>query len=287
MRAFNKEKETMEKLGEEKNMKGMFTGLSVNEALEWLCLRAGTPAVKDALITFVLKAHDPKRAEVEDTPSVPWLQLTDTDLKDQYVIVGDQQFFNGYAILAGRGKMLHEMTREEEDDFLAREGVGCFLPLINGKIYDIVEGLPLFKKMPVAVFERAPVPYDAVRITIEQDSIGQHWSDCSMASTLVFQAFVQAGYRNVTHRSGAYPSRNYHDCLANPVETIRALENSDRQARETGTPQHALRNRTIIIDQLPNLDEDGVPKTTLTYKNGRPVGYGGGPYWDRQPKEEG
>jgi hypothetical protein len=89
----------------------------------------------------------------------------------------------------------------------------------------------------------------------------------------------------VTHRSASFPSVSYHETLGNPVEHMRALENSDRQARSAGILQHALRSRPVIIDVLPNLDEDGVPKTTLTYKDGRQVGYGTGPYWDRQPKE--
>lgn len=240
--------------------------------------------VRTELTQFLQKAHEPNQSEPHDGPSHPWVMLKDIMHPSKYVDVSAQRFYRGYVVMAGRGKQLHEMTREEEDDFLASDGIACFLPMINDKIYAIVHGLPLINSIPKPDLPRAPVPHGAVRITIEQDG-EHHWSDCSMAGTLVFQAFVQAGYRNVTHRSGAFPSRNYHDCLANPVETIRALENSDRQARETGTLRHALRSRTVIIDQLPNLDEDGVPKTTLTYKNGKQVGYGTGPYWDRQPKE--
>lgn len=243
-----------------------------------------TQEARTEFTDFMGRAHDVMRPEVQDMPSTPWVKVKEVSHPSKYVSVGDQRFYRGYMVLAGRGKQLHEMTREEEDDFLARDGVACFLPLINDKIYAVVHGLPLVSSMPKPDLPRAPVPLGTVRITIEQDG-EHHWSDCSMASTLVFQAFVQAGYRNVTHRSGAFPSKHYHETLANPVGAIRDLEESDRRARAAGTLQHALRSRAIIIDQLPNLDEDGVPKTTLTYKDGKQVGYGKGPYWDRQPKE--
>lgn len=276
----------MKKFGEDGlKFDGQLNAAPYYDILNLLDEKFASASVRDELISFLVRAHDQNRSETSDPLPHPWIVVRDITHPNKLVDIGAQRFYRGYVIMAGCGKQLHEMTREEEDDFLAREGFACFLPLINEKIYALVEGVPLISSIPKPDLLRAPVPDGAVRITIEQAALDHHWSDCSMASTLVFQAFVQAGYRNVTHRSGAFPSRNYHEMLAKPVESIRSLENSDRQARETGTPQHALRHRAIIIDQLPNLDEDGIPKTTLTYRNGRPVGPAGGPYWNRQPKE--
>jgi hypothetical protein len=272
----------LEKFGEDSlKLDGMPNVTQFDEVLRKLDPHFASDDVRTELTLFLLKAHDPNRPEVQDLPSHPWVVLKDIMHPNKIVDVAGQRFYRGFVVMAGRGKQLHEMTREEEDDFLAREGIACFLPMINEQIYAIVHGLPLISTMPKPDLPRAPVPLGAVRITVEQSAPGYHWSDTDSAGVLAFQAFVQAGYRDVTHRSASFPSRNYHDTLANPVEHIRALENSDRQARAAGTLQHALRSRPIIIDVLPNLDEDGIPKTTLTYKNGRQVGFGSGPYWSR------
>lgn len=242
-----------------------------------------TPEVLDAIAMFVFKAHDPNRDEVVDLPSRPWIILKECVHPNYYVDIGAQRFYQGFAILAGRGKSLSEMSREEEDDFLARDGVACFLPIINGKIYDIVHGVPLIRSIPKATFARPDAPHDAVRITIEGPEY--QWTDKSLVGLLIFQSLVSAGYRDVTHRSSDFPSNAYHEGFRDPVGLVRQLEASDRATRLAGTLQHALRNRKVIIDQLPNVDENGEAKTTLTYKNGKQVGYGTGPYWDRQPKE--
>jgi len=241
------------------------------------------PQVVEDLHTFVIKAHDPNREEVADLPSTPWVVLKEMIHPNKYVDIGHQRFYRGFAVMAGRGKHLHAMTREEEDEFLAKDGVACFLPIINGNIYAIVHGVPLVRSIPKATFARPDAPHDAVRITIEGP---EHlWVDKNSASLLIFQSLVSAGYRDVTHRSSDFPSNAYHEAFRDPVGLVQQLEFSDRAARLAGSPQHALRSRKIIIDQLPNVDENGEAKTTLTYKDGKQVGYGGGPFWDRQPKE--
>lgn len=241
------------------------------------------PEVIDAITMFILKAHDPVRPEVEDLPSTPWIVLKELIHPNKYVDIGDQRFYRGFAILAGRGKHLYAMTREEEDDFLARDGVACFLPIINNKIYALVHGVPLVKSIPKATFARPDAPHDAIRITIEGPEY--HWSDKNLASLLIFQSLVGAGYRDVTHRSSDFPSEAYHAGFRDPLGLVQQLEQSDRAARLAGSLQHALRSRKVIIDQLPNVDENGEAKTTLTYKDGKQVGIGGGAFWDRQPKE--
>lgn len=243
-----------------------------------------TPEAADALTQFILKAHDYNRAEVADLPSAPWIEMKQIMHPNYYVDIGDQRFYQGFAIMAGCGKRLSEMTREEEEDFIVSEGVACFVPLINGKIYELVHGISLVKKMPKATFERADAPHDAVCITIEGPEY--HWSDKSLASLLIFQSLIGAGYRDVTHRSAEFPSNAYHAGFRDPVGLVVHLEQSDRAARLAGTLQHAIRSRKIIIDQLPNVDEFGEAKTTLTYKDGKQVGSGSGAFWDRQPKEE-
>lgn len=239
--------------------------------------------VLDAITQFVLKAHDSNRPEVPDLPSRAWIVLKEIMHPNKYVDIGAQRFYRGFVIIAGRGTHLYQMTREEEDDFLAREDVACFLPIINNKIYDIVHGMPLIRSIPKPPVSRAEVPFGAIRISIESENL--HWSDNHTASALVMQAFVQAGYRTVQHRSDQFPSKSFTETMGNPFEIIRRLEDSDRQARQAGNLASALRSRQIIIDELPNLDENGEPKTVLNYRNGRQVGYASGPYWDRQPKE--
>lgn len=247
--------------------------------------RLATVEVRDAITHFILKAHDYNRAEVPDAPSTPWIVLKEIMHPNKYVDIAAQRFYRGFAIIAGRGKHLHSMTREEEDDFLALDGVACFLPIINGKIFDIVHGIPLVKSIPKATYDRPDAPHDAIRITIEGPEY--HWSDKSLASLLIFQSLVGAGYRDVTHRSGEFPSEAYHAGFRDPLGLVQQLENSDRAARLAGNLRHALRSRKVIIDQLPNVDENGEAKTTLTYKDGRQVSFGGGAYWDRQPKDAG
>jgi hypothetical protein len=148
----------------------------------------------------------------------------------------------------------------------------------------LVHGVPLVKLIPKQPIPHAPVPDGAIRISVEaaDDYMDR---DARMAAVIVQQAFVGLGYRDVLYRSARFPSKSFHETVRSAHDTIKDLENSDREARQAGTLQHALRSKPIIIDQLPNLDEFGEPKTTLHYVDGLQAGFATGAHWGRQPKE--
>lgn len=217
-------------------------------------------------------------------PDAPaWAVLTAVNASNgEYVQVGEQVFMQGFALMIGVGKTLPEMSREEEEAWLASEKPhACFLPVVNGFIVDLVPGLPMFSKIVRRPIAHAPVPDEAIHVKIEATSIkNRSILGIGCLASIVRQALISAGYRDAEYRSGWFPSRNFVDSLENPEDVLADLDASDARHQ---TP---YRSRKIVLDELPNLDEEsGTPRTTARYIDGKLDDSVGGPYWDRQAGE--